>query len=187
MKITDEGENPACNDAMSNDMAIVPATISVKNRDGHFTLVNPAQADLYGLKPEDMVGQAHAAVIGETYSAIAGRRERYEHHAAVGSSTHTVASRRQLVDIAVQQILQAEQHTCATQRRCRRPGGKGRLGHRHGGRNLLFAGEGNLADHLAQRRIVHVPVSAAGSFGHLAADMMIDCLGHDPLIHLHKR
>jgi hypothetical protein len=54
--------------------------------------------------------------------------------------------RRQLVDIAFQQILQAEQHPRASERRCRCPGGKGRLGRRHGGIDFLFRGEGNLAD-----------------------------------------
>ena len=64
----------------------VPATISVKDRDGRFTLVNPAQADFYGLTSQDMVGKTHEELIGPAYSTVTGRRD-----AAILASGRAVA------------------------------------------------------------------------------------------------
>ncbi|MEM7226476.1 MAG: PAS domain S-box protein [Pseudomonadota bacterium] len=53
----------------------LPATVSVKDRDGRFTLVNPAQAAFYGLTTDQMVGKAHREIGGATYDLTTQARE----------------------------------------------------------------------------------------------------------------
>jgi PAS domain S-box-containing protein len=54
----------------------IPAIINVKDRDGRFVIVNPAQAAFYGAAPADLVGKTVDEIADPDYAALTRRRDR---------------------------------------------------------------------------------------------------------------
>jgi PAS domain S-box-containing protein len=54
----------------------IPAIINVKDRDGRFVIVNPAQAAFYGAEPVDLVGKTVEEIADPDYAALTRRRDR---------------------------------------------------------------------------------------------------------------
>jgi two-component system, sensor histidine kinase and response regulator len=57
-----------------NVFDVVPAIIFVKDSDGRFVLVNRAMAELYDVRPEQMIGKRHGEILGTATEGEAYRR-----------------------------------------------------------------------------------------------------------------
>lgn len=63
-------------EALSAIIDSVPASINVKDRHGRFLIVNPSQAAVYDLSPDDMIGKHIYDIIGEEYGERVLARDR---------------------------------------------------------------------------------------------------------------